>query len=361
MKYATITGWGKCLPPAVVTNDDLATFLDTSDDWITTRTGMKERRISHVGVSELGYVAASRALAAAGLDPKQLEMVVLGSSTNDSGLPNTASLIQQKLGAENAGCYDINTACTGFMYALSTATGLIRSGVIKNAVVIGSEAMSQLMPWHDRSISVLFGDGAAAWVLEATDEHEGVVAQKLGCIADARNILEVRFGFTPPGVPRNDLDSVTFQGQDIFKKAVTAMAAASVEVIDKEGITTEDVALCVPHQANKRIIDAVAKKAGLPTEKCYVNVHRYGNVSAATVPLAMTEALEEHRVKPGDYILMPAFGAGLTWSAHLVKWGERVTPIGKSDVELPPCDDTGLELIYKIMSDRGMPLDKPSN
>lgn len=356
MKHAAITGWGKCLPPAVVTNDDLATFLDTSDDWITTRTGMKERRISHVSTSELAYVAASRALAAAGLDVKDLDMVVLGSCTLDSGLPNAASLVQRKLGADNAGCYDLNTACTSFMYALSTAVGLIQSGVIKNAVVIGAETMSQLMPWHDRSMSVLFGDGAGAWVLQATDEHEGVVGQKLGCIADSRDILEIKYGFTPPGVPRNDLDFWNFQGQDIFKKAVTEMANASTDVIAQEGIKAEDVALCVPHQANKRIIDAVAKKAGLPTEKCYVNIHRYGNTSAATVPIAMVEAVEEHRVKQGDYILMPAFGGGLTWSAHLVKWGQNLTPVGQSDAELPPCDRTGLELIHQIMADRGMPL-----
>lgn len=357
MKYAAITGWGKCLPPAVVTNDDLATFLDTSDEWITTRTGMKERRISHVSVSELGYVAAARALAAADLDPSDLDMVVLATCTPDSGLPNSSSHIQKKLGATNAGCYDINTACTGFMYALSTATGLIKTGVIKNAVVIGAEVMSQPIPWHDRSISVLFGDGAAAWVLEASDEHLGVVTQKLGCISDSRDILKINYGFTPPGEPRNDLQSWSFQGQEIFKKAVNAMAAASTEAISEEGISVDDIALCVPHQANKRIIDAVAKKAGLPPEKCYVNVHRYGNVSAATVPVAMVEALEEHRVKAGDYLLMPAFGAGLTWSAHVVKWGDRTKPLGESDVELPPCEHTGLELIHKIMNDRGMPLD----
>ena len=356
MKHAAITGWGKCLPPAVVTNDDLATFLDTSDEWITTRTGMKERRISHVGVSELGYVAAARALACADLDPKALDMVVLASCTNDSGLPNSSSLIQQKLGAENAGCYDINTACTGFMYALSTAAGLIKTGVIKNAVVIGAEVMSQPVPWHDRSISVLFGDGSAAWVLQASDNHEGVLTQKLGCMADDRDILAINYGFTPPGVARQDLAFWKFQGQDIFKKAVNAMAAASVDVIAEEGITAKQVSLCIPHQANKRIIDAVAKKAGIPPEKCYVNVHRYGNVSSATVPVATVEALEEHRIKAGDYILMPAFGAGLTWSAHLIKWGERVTPLKESSVELPPCKHTGLDLIHMIMEDRGEPL-----
>ena len=357
MKHAIVTGWGKCLPPAVVTNDDLATFLDTSDEWITTRTGMKERRISHVTISELGYVAAARALACAGLEKEDLDMVVLASCTFDSGIPNSASFIQRKLGAPNAGCYDINTACTGFMYALSTATGLIQSGVIKNAVLVGAETMSQLMPWHDRSMSVLFGDGAAAWVIEASDNQQGVVAQKLGCIPESRDILQIGYGFTPPGEPRNDLEEWRFQGQDIFKKAVAAMAAASIDVINDAGIDPDEVALCIPHQANKRIIDAVARKAGLPKEKCYVNVHRYGNVSAATVPLATTEALEEHRIKPGDYILMPAFGGGLTWSAHLLKWSNRITPLGTSDVELPPCEDTGLELIDKIMSNRGKSLD----
>lgn len=353
MTYAAITGWGKCLPPAVVTNDDLATFLDTSDEWITTRTGMKERRISHVKVSELGYVAAARAIAAAGIALDDIDMIVLATCTPDSGLPNVASSIQAKLGVKNAGCYDINTACTGFMYALSTASCMIKTGAIRNAVVIGAEVMSQLVPWLDRSISVLFGDGAAAWVLEATDEKEGVVAEKLGCIADARGILEIEYGFTAPGDPRRDLCEWSFQGQDIFKRAVNAMAEASVGVLNMEGLAAEDVNLCVPHQANKRIIDAVAKKAGVPEENCYVNVHRYGNVSAATVPLAMVEALEESRVSPGDYILMPAFGGGLTWSAHLAKWGERVEPKGYSDAELPPCDKTGLELIHMIMADRG--------
>lgn len=354
MTYAAITGWGKCLPPAVVTNDDLATFLDTSDEWITTRTGMKERRISHVGVSELGYVAGARAIAAAGIEADAIDMVVLATCTPDSGLPNCASNIQEKLGAINAGAYDINTACTGFMYALSTASSMIKAGVIRTALVVGSETMSQLIPWMDRSISVLFGDGAAAWVLEASEEPEGILAEKLGCISEARDILEIKYGFTKPGEPRNDLCEWSFQGPDIFKRAVNAMAEASLEALEKAGVKTEDLSLCIPHQANKRIIDAVAKKAGVPSENCYVNVHRYGNVSAATVPVATVEALEEHRVSPGDYLLMPAFGGGLTWSAHVVKWGERVKPVGISDVELPPCEKTGLELIHMIMEDRGL-------
>lgn len=356
MTTAAITGWGKCLPPAIVTNDDLATFLDTSDEWITSRTGMKERRISHVSVSELAYVAAARALAAANLNPKDLDMVVLASCTFDSMLPNSSSNVQYKLGAKNAACYDINTACTGFMYGLSTANALIKTGVIKNAVVIGADTMSQPVPWMDRSISVLFGDGAAAWVLEASEDGSGILSERLGCIADAREILSIDYGFTAPGIPRQDLCHWRFQGQDIFKKAVNAMSKASSEVLKEAGIKASEVDLCVPHQANKRIIDAVAKKVGISPDKAFVNVHRYGNVSAATVPVAVTEALEENRMTPGAYVLMPAFGAGLTWSATLMKWGERTLPYRQSDVELPPCTDTGLELIHKIMADRGEPL-----
>lgn len=352
MTYAAITGWGKCLPPAVVTNDDLATFLDTSDEWITTRTGMKERRISHVTPSELGYVASERAIAAAGLDASEIDLIIMATCTPDTGLPNCASYIQKKLGAVNAGSMDLNSACTGFMYSLSTATSMIKTGVIRKAIVVGADVMSQSVPWMDRSISVLFGDGAAAWVLEATEEKQGILSQRMGCMADDRDILAIAYGFTAPGDPRKDLCEWNFQGQDIFKRAVNAMAEASEEAIEMAGISKSDIDLCVPHQANKRIIDAVAKKAGIPTEKCYVNVHRYANVSAATIPVAMTEALEEHRVEPYDTILMPAFGGGLTWSSHVVKWGQRTTPLGHSDVELPPCDKTGLELIQMLMDGR---------
>ena len=360
MTNAAVTGWGKCLPPAVVTNDDLATFLDTSDDWITSRTGMKERRISHVGVSELAYVAAARALAAANLNPRDVDMIVLASCTFDSMLPNTSSRVQQKLGAKNAACYDINTACTGFMYGLSTANALIKNRVIKNAVVIGAETMSQPVPWMDRSISVLFGDGAAAWVLQATEEDVGIKAERLGCIAAARDILSIEYGFKPPGTQRHDLCNWNFQGQEIFKRAVNAMAKASAEVLKEAGLKPADVDLCVPHQANKRIIDAVAKKVGVPSDRAYVNVHRYGNISSATVPVAVVEALEENRMAPGANVLMPAFGAGLTWSATLLKWSERTLPFRQSDVELPPCTKTGLELIHQIMADRGEPITRRS-
>ncbi|MBI5067001.1 MAG: ketoacyl-ACP synthase III [Deltaproteobacteria bacterium] len=352
MTYAAITGWGKCLPPAVLTNQDLGTFLDTDDEWIRSRTGMRERRISHVPVGELAYVAARRALAAAGLDPGELELVVFGTTTHDEQAPNMASGVQRRLGAWRAGAMDVNTACTSFLYGLSSATALIRSGVVKNALVIGAELISPFMDWKNRNVAVLFGDGAGAVVLQATDREEGVLAEKLGCDAEARDSLRIHGMGTRYADMTHRIGDTTwiFDGQDIFKRAVKAMSGACEDVLARRRLTPADVDLVVPHQANLRIIDAVAKRAGAPPEKVFVNIERYGNMSAATVVVALCEALEEGRVKPGATLLLPAFGAGLTWCAHLVRWGSRVTPVGTSDAELPPCSRTGLELVQEILA-----------
>jgi 3-oxoacyl-[acyl-carrier-protein] synthase-3 len=347
LTHAAITGWGKCLPPNVLTNADLATFLDTNDEWITTRTGIKERRISHVPLADLAYVSAMRALACAGLDPTEVELIVVGSCSFDDQVPNQASGLQVRLGAKRAAAYDINTACTSFLYALSTANALIRTRVVRNAVVLGGELISSFMEWENRGVSVLFGDGCAAVVLEATEREEGLLAEKLGCDSDGRDTLVVEgMGGRYTNLGRLYGDTVwVFEGQEIFKRAVLAMASASAEVLARCGYTPEDVGLVVPHQANLRIIEAVAKRVGAPPENVFVNVHRYGNMSAATVPVALVEALEEGRVKPGSLLLLPAFGAGLTWCAHLVRWGDRVTPKGTADVELPPSDRTALEIV----------------
>jgi 3-oxoacyl-[acyl-carrier-protein] synthase-3 len=350
--YAAITGWGKCLPPAVLTNQDLGTFLETDDEWIRSRTGMRERRISHVPVGELAHVAARRALAAAGLDPAELELVVFGTTTHDEQCPNMASGVQRRLGAWKAGAMDVNTACTSFLYGLSSATGLIKSGVVKNALVIGAELISPFMDWKNRNVAVLFGDGAGAVVLQATDREEGVLAEKLGCDAEARDSLRIH-GMGARYADMTHLIGDTtwiFDGQDIFKRAVKGMSGACEEVLARRRLTPADVDLVVPHQANLRIIDAVTKRAGTPPEKVFVNIERYGNMSAATVVVALCEALEEGRVKPGALLLLPAFGAGLTWCAHLVRWGSRVAPLGRSDAELPPCSRTGLQLVQEILA-----------
>ena len=347
MTYAAITGWGKCMPPAILTNDDLSTFLDTSDEWISSRTGMRERRVSHVSAIEMSVVAASQALACAGLDAGDVDLIIYGSCSNDEGVPNSASGVQLALGATRAAAMDVNTACTSFCYGLASATAMIRSGMVKNAVVIGVELISRFMDWSNRNVAVLFGDGAAAVVLQASDLEEGLTGAVLGCDAEARETLRVRgLGLCYANKDVRFGDTIwDFDGQVIFKRAVHAMAEASRKVMADCNLTPDQVDLVVPHQANLRIIESVAKYSGIPMERVMVTVHKYGNMSAATVPVALVEALEDGRVTPGATILMPAFGGGLTYCSMVVKWGQRVTPLGTSSRSLPPCTQTALELV----------------
>jgi 3-oxoacyl-[acyl-carrier-protein] synthase-3 len=350
MKHAAITGWGKCMPPSVLTNADLATFLETDDAWITSRTGMHERRVSHVSAIEMATVASQRALACAGLEAADLDLIVYGSCSNDEQVPNSASGVQFLIGANQAASMDVNTACTSFLYGLSTATALIRTGSVRNALVIGVELITPYMDWTNRNVAVLFGDGSAAVVLQASDKEEGLLAEQLGCYADARQILRVRgmgCSYANKGVRYGDT-LWDFDGQEIFKRAVKGMAQASERVLAKCGITPGEIDIVIPHQANLRIIESVAKHAHLPMDKVFVTVQRYGNMSAATVPVALVDALEEGRVKPGSLILMPGFGGGLTLCSHLVRWGDRVTPLGTSDAELPPPTRSALEMVNEI-------------
>ncbi len=357
MRHATITGWGKCLPPAILTNTDLTQLLDTTDEWISTRTGIHERRVSHVSLGELGHVAAARALACAGLEGRQLELIVFGTCSFDEQVPNMASGVQTRIGADGCAALDLNTACTSFLYGLSTATALIRSGVVRNALVIGAELISPFMDWTDRNVAVLFGDGAAAVVLEATDAEEGLLAEKLGCYGDAREILRVH-GMGGRYANRGELYGITqwqFEGQEIFKRAVQGMSGASENALAKIGKTAADVDLTIPHQANLRIIEAVAKRSGIPMDRVYVNVQRYGNMSSATVPVALCEALEEGRVRPGSLLLLPGFGGGLSFCAHAVRWGERVAPLAQSNVELPPNGRSALEIVRELKAAKSTP------
>ena len=338
MTYAAITGWGKCMPPATLTNADLSTFLDTNDEWIVSRTGMKERRVSHVTASEMATIAAKRALACAGLDAKDVDLIVYGSCSNDEQVPNSSSGVQAAIGATKAASMDVNTACTSFLYALSTATAMIRTGVVRNAIVIGVEWISPFMDWENRNVAVLFGDGCAAVVVQASDKQEGVLGEQLGCIAERAKLCacagwdglrqsrhhhgRYRMGFRRPGN---------------LQARCQRHGAGQPSVMAKCGVTADDIDLVVPHQANMRIIEAVVTRSGVPMDKVMLTVERYGNMSAATVPVALAEALEEGRVKPGALVLMPAFGAGLTVCAHLVRWGDRVTPLGTT---MPICPRT---------------------
>ncbi len=350
MTYAAITGWGKCLPPAILTNDDLTTFLDTDDEWIRKRTGMQQRRISHVPVSELAHVAAQRALAAAGKSAEDVDLIVFGTTTPDRICPNTASGLQRLLSASNAACMDLNTACTSFLYSTTVANSMIRTGVVRNALVIGAEVISPVMDWNDRNVAVLFGDGAAAFFLEASEEKQGVMAESIGCYGEVRDILHLRGWGSEHANEGTMLGDVKwqFEGQEIFKRAVKGMANACNDVLNKSGTSMDEVDLVVPHQANLRIIEALANRTGAPADKVFINIHRYGNMSAATAPIALVEALEEGRVEAGSNILIPGFGGGLTWYAHLLKWGERTTPLATSDAELPPNDKSALELVQEI-------------
>jgi 3-oxoacyl-[acyl-carrier-protein] synthase III len=352
--HAAIVGWGKCLPPSILTNQDIATFLPTDDAWITSRTGMKERRISHVPGIELAITAAHRAIACAGMRGADIELVIYGSCSNDETVPNSASGVQQRIGAVNAASFDVNTACTSFMYGLSIGSAMIKSGIVKNALIIGVELISQYMDWDDRNVAVLFGDGAAAMVLQSSDQESGVMAEKLQCYADARQILRVRgMGtmYANLGV-QFGITKWDFDGQEIFRKAVQGMSDASLDVMRRCKVTMDDIALVVPHQANLRIIDAVAKRAGAGPDKLFLTVQKYGNMSSATAPVALVEAVEEGRVPPGGLVLMPAFGGGLTLSAHLIRWGDRVTPLQISDADLPPCTKTALELVTEIRAQK---------
>lgn len=350
MPYACLTGWGDGMPPAVLTNEDLSTFLDTSDEWITTRTGMKERRVSHVSAIEMATLAASRALACAGLEASDVELIIYGGCSNEEAVPNSASGVQASLGAMRAASMDINTACTSFLYGLSTATAMIRTGVVQNAVVIGVELISRYMDWSNRNVAVLFGDGAAAVVLQSTEKEEGVLASVLGCDVEARASLRVRgigCGYANRDVTLGDT-LWDFDGQVIFKRAVKGMSEACARVLAQAGYTADQVDLVVPHQANLRIIEAVAKYAGIPMERVMVTVQKYGNMSAATVPVSLVEAVHDGRIKPGSLVLMPGFGGGLTYGALLMRWGDRVTPLGYSTRTMAPFDGTALELVNAI-------------
>ena len=349
-RHAAITGWGEAVPPAILTNRDLSTFLDTSDEWITQRTGMKERRVSHVPAIELATLASARALACAGLEARDVDLIVYGSCSNEEAVPNSASGVQVALGATRAAAMDVNTACTSFLYGLSSATAMIRTGMVRNAIVIGVEVISPYLDWTNRNVAVLFGDGAAAVVLQASDRAEGVIGTVLGCDAEARHSLRVRglgCGYANRAVSLGDT-IWDFDGPAIFKRAVQGMATASARVLAEAGVRPDQVDLVVPHQANLRIIEAVAQHAGIGMDRVMVTVHRYGNMSAATVPVSLVDALREGRVTPGSLLLMPGFGGGLTYGALLVRWGDRVTPLGETNLGMPPATRTALELVNEV-------------
>ena len=344
-RYAEITGWGKALPPTVLTNADLELIVDTSDNWITTRSGIKERRISHVAASDMAELAARRAVAAAGIDIDSVDLIVNATCTPESIIPASASYVQAKLGAVNAGAMDLNANCSGFVYGYVTVDALVRSGAADTVVLVGVERLSWVMDYTDRGTCILFGDGAGAVVMQATDLETGVLGSVLGVDGTMADILCVpNDGTVRPGSAGPET-RVVMEGSDIFRRAVTAMADASESVVRQAGWEVDDIDLLVPHQANQRIIDATARRLKLDPSRVFLNIHAYGNTSAATIPIALTEAIETGRVPPRANLVFAAFGGGLTWAAAAVRFGERVEPVSEAEGELPATDQSVWDLL----------------
>jgi 3-oxoacyl-[acyl-carrier-protein] synthase-3 len=324
---AQIIGWGRYAPASVITNDQLARMVDTTDQWIRERTGIVERHA--VGPKEctsvMGLHAARHALAVADLTPSQVDAVVVATSTPDQPVPSTASVIQDALGADNAAAFDVNAGCTGFVYALVVANGLIAAGIHSTVLVVGADTLTRFTDWADRGTCVLFGDGAGAVVLQATEGSTGMLAATLGSDGFGGNLLTVVAGGSRVPASHETVEKrmhyIRMNGREVFKFAVNKMVKATTQVVADAGLTLDDVALIIPHQANLRIVQAAAKGLKLPEDRFFVNIDRYGNTSSATVPMALAEAVEAGRIKQGDYVVLVAFGAGLTWGAVLIQWG----------------------------------------
>lgn len=321
-----IAATGRFLPDNVMTNHDLAKIVDTNDEWIRQRTGISERRIApkEMGAADMGIGAALVAMERAGVTPGEIDLIVCSTATPDRLLPSTACDIQAVLGAKNAAAYDISAACSGFVYGLEMAEGHIAAGRAEIALVISTEKMSGIIDWTDRATCVLFGDGAGAAVVRKSENGRGMLSSFIRSDGTLAELL-----WRPGGGVRIPFDVavldershlVKMAGSEVFKAAVRSMAEAADQALMRAGLTSDDIDLLVPHQANIRIIEATAKYAGIPMEKVFVNVHRYGNMSSATIPVALDEAVEQGRVKEGDNVLMVAFGAGFTWGSSVLRW-----------------------------------------
>ncbi len=326
-RYAAITGWGMAVPERVLTNADLERMVSTSDEWIATRTGIRERRVVSEGesTSTLATEAGRRALASAGLDASSIDLVILATCTPDRPFPATACTVQANLGIPHAAAFDLAAACSGFVYGLSVATSMVRSGAARNVLFISGDVFTHYINWNDRNTCVLFGDGAGAVVLQPSDEPYGQLSSVLGASGKDEDLMAVDAGGTRMPATAELLEQgrqyVYMNGREIFKLAVRGMGDSSVQALAEAGVAKEDLALVVPHQANLRIIEATAKRLDVPMERVFVNLDRYGNTSAGTIPIALAEAAAQGRLKPGDYVLLTAFGGGLTWASSVVRWG----------------------------------------
>ena len=323
---ASITGVGSFLPKKVLTNDDLSKMLDTTDEWITKRTGIKERRIVENGVaaSDLAVDASLRALEDANVLPSEVDLIVTSTITPDCLFPSTSCYIQEKIGARNAGAFDLLAACAGFVYALSVAKGFVASGAMKTVLVVGAECMSKITDYTDRSTCILFGDGAGAVVVQQGNGRREIVTTSLGSDGSQAELLMLPAGGSKLPASRETVESrlhyIKLRGKEVFKQAIINMVDVITKAATENNMRVEDVDMIIPHQSNIRIIEAAMEKLKLPKERAYVNINRYGNTSSASIPIAIDEIEKEKLLKAGDTALLVAFGGGLTWGSAVIKW-----------------------------------------
>ena len=326
MKNSFILGTGSCLPKREVTNRDLESIVDTSDEWITTRTGIKSRRIAGPGeeTSKIAAVASREALEMAGVTPEEIDLILFGTMTNEMTMPSCACLDQKELGAVNAFAYDVNAACCGFLFALDMADAYVRRDPDMKILVIGAENLSSRTNWQDRTTCVLWGDGAGAAVVTGTSSQEyGLLGSKLYADGSLSHLLSMDSakGMNPDLINAENKGSyIKMEGTDVFKRAIKSMENAVVQVLKSQKMTIDDIAVVIPHQANVRILNSLLERLSVPPEKVYVNIHKYGNTSAASIPIALDEANRSGMLHRGDIVLFCAFGGGFTWGASIVKW-----------------------------------------
>ncbi len=326
-RYAAIIGWGMAVPQQVVTNDDLSRRIDTTDEWIRSRTGISERRVAEPGVftSTLATAAGREAIERAGVSPGDIDMVIVATCTPDRPFPATACAVQANLGISRAPAFDIAAACSGFVYGMSVATGMIKSGMSHRLLLVAADIFTHLIDWTDRNTCVLFGDGAGAVVLQATEERLGLISTQIGAAGEGETMMAVDAGGTrmpaTPDLLAQGKQYIYMNGREIFKHAVREMCDSTLRAVKEAGLSLSDISLVIPHQANVRIIEAVAKRLDLPANRVMINLDRYGNTSSASVPIALYEAVQQGRVKDGDYLLITAFGGGLTWGSSVIRWG----------------------------------------
>jgi 3-oxoacyl-[acyl-carrier-protein] synthase III len=331
VRGATITGTGMYVPDRVLTNRDLESMVDTSDEWIFERTGIRERRIAAPGQasSDMAVIAARHALEAARLEPADVDQIIVATTTPDRILPSCACTVQQKLGARRAAAYDMFAACTGFVYGLGLARGLIGSGLADNVLVIGVEKLSSIVDYTDRNTCVLFGDGAGAALLRPAAHGEGILSVTMKSDGELGEVLEVPAGGSAMPIDETALrmhsNKIQMRGKELYRVAVRTMEESLREALAGAGVTADELKLIIPHQANQRIIDAVRERLGLPAEKMVLNIDRYGNTSSASIPISLDEVVRAGRVAPGDHIAFVAFGGGVTWGASVMRWTQPLT------------------------------------